>query len=259
MPREMYWVGSQTDYRGPRRYCRRSCPNVSGKKKFPVTKRRKFGAYSLFGLEFGASVKSIRAAYKRLCLAFHPDKHAGASPQKMASVEKKMKEINAAYRMLIDEDGRDEYDEETFGASTSTLRVRAHRRRLTPPSRQVVSAMSVWREKTSRNRLKNVAGDLVAVKFPNINNKHVKTCYSQLLVIKRRTEERSKDHRKGPFVVVEKKRYFFFPGASRLCSSFLSSALRASNFAPSFFFLSLSLFSASRLISFSSSYHGHLV
>lgn len=199
-------MSSQTDYRGRRRYCRRSCPNVSRKQKFPVTKRRKFGAYSLFGLEYGASVKSIRAAYKRLCLAFHPDKHAGASPQKLASVLKKMKEITAAYRMLIDEDERDEYDEETFGASTSTLRVRAHRRRLTPPARQVVSAMSVWREKPSRKRSKKVAGELVAVKFPNSNNRHVKSFYSQLLVMKRNRIERSKDHRKGPFVVVEKKR-----------------------------------------------------
>lgn len=208
MGRLLNWQCSQTSFAGRRKYERRAPKNRVGLKKFPRTKRRKHGAYSVFGLRYGCCEREIRRAYHRLSLQFHPDKHPTASHQKKGALTKKMAELNEAYRMLMDDESRDEYDVDTFGASSSTLRVREHRRRLAPPARRIVSAMSVWRKNKKlrrRHRKKARVCEIVSVKHPNANNRSVKSLASSLVVAKRSASERAKDRRKGPFFVIEKK------------------------------------------------------
>ena len=53
--------------------------------------------YAVLGLEPGADMETIKKAYRKLSMTYHPDKvrHLGGEFQKVA--EEKMKEINAAY------------------------------------------------------------------------------------------------------------------------------------------------------------------
>jgi DnaJ-class molecular chaperone len=54
----------------------------------------------LFGLNDGASTAEITAAYYRLAQQCHPDKVAGLAPEFQALADTKMKELNAAYKLL---------------------------------------------------------------------------------------------------------------------------------------------------------------
>ena len=66
--------------------------------------------YQLLGVAPTASVDEIRAAYRRLARALHPDAHGGIAAPAMASV-------NEAWRVLSDPGRRANYD--------ATLRVAA--------------------------------------------------------------------------------------------------------------------------------------
>ena len=57
-------------------------------------------ALGILGLEEGASMAQIGAAYKRMARTYHPDKVAGESVQIREYAEEKMKEVNAAYSTL---------------------------------------------------------------------------------------------------------------------------------------------------------------
>ncbi|MBW1982462.1 MAG: J domain-containing protein [Deltaproteobacteria bacterium] len=54
-------------------------------------------ARRLLGLEERASIREIKAAYRRLCKEWHPDRQRS----QRASVAK-MQDLNAAYRLLLD-------------------------------------------------------------------------------------------------------------------------------------------------------------
>lgn len=56
--------------------------------------------YHVLGVPNTANDEEIRRAYKRLALAFHPDRHSGKSQAEIAEAEKKFKEINHAYETL---------------------------------------------------------------------------------------------------------------------------------------------------------------
>ena len=64
----------------------------------PSTPRAR--ALQLFGLNDGASTAEITAAYYRLAQQCHPDKVAGLAPEFQALADTKMKELNAAYKLL---------------------------------------------------------------------------------------------------------------------------------------------------------------
>ena len=50
--------------------------------------------YKVLGVEEGASVTDIRAAFREKAKEFHPDRHSNAEPEERARVEEKMKEVN---------------------------------------------------------------------------------------------------------------------------------------------------------------------
>lgn len=57
------------------------------------------GPWAVLGLAPGADPERIRAAYRRLAKAWHPDKFTG-DPALQASATARMKAINAAYAAL---------------------------------------------------------------------------------------------------------------------------------------------------------------
>ncbi|MGY2130820.1 DnaJ domain-containing protein [Hymenobacter sp. HD11105] len=61
--------------------------------------------YQVLGVGTTASARDIKAAYKRLAVQFHPDKHGGS-----AKFEEQFKAVNAAYRVLSDVGRRAAYD-----------------------------------------------------------------------------------------------------------------------------------------------------
>lgn len=56
--------------------------------------------YEVLGVPRGAPQDEVDAAYRRLCLRYHPDKHAGADGVLQDLAEERFKEIQAAYEAL---------------------------------------------------------------------------------------------------------------------------------------------------------------
>lgn len=67
--------------------------------------------YDVLGVRRGASATEIRRAYLRLARDHHPDRHAGSSADARAAAERRMREVNAAWRELGDPVRRQRYDE----------------------------------------------------------------------------------------------------------------------------------------------------
>ena len=63
--------------------------------------------YELLGTPRDASAEDIKAAYRKLALEWHPDRHA---PEDRDAAETKFKRINEAYEVLSDPDKRARYD-----------------------------------------------------------------------------------------------------------------------------------------------------
>ena len=66
--------------------------------------------YQVLGVKPSASMKEIRAAYKRLVKKHHPDRLVGVSVEALAEAHERMAEINAAYRMLNDPKELDRFE-----------------------------------------------------------------------------------------------------------------------------------------------------
>lgn len=64
--------------------------------------------YESLGVQRNASFEEIKAAYRRLAMKWHPDRHALVSDKAIA--EEKFKAIQQAYDILSDEDRRNRYD-----------------------------------------------------------------------------------------------------------------------------------------------------
>jgi DnaJ-class molecular chaperone len=58
--------------------------------------------YELLGVPQGASTESLKLAYRRLALLYHPDRHVEADRDSASEV---FKRITAAYRTLSDPEG----------------------------------------------------------------------------------------------------------------------------------------------------------
>ena len=75
--------------------------------------------YAILDIESNATADDIKAQYRFLMQAFHPDKFTGSSPLQKAKAEAKAKEINEAYGVLSNPANRAEYDRST-GRKTYT-------------------------------------------------------------------------------------------------------------------------------------------
>ena len=62
--------------------------------------------YNILGVDFNAIQSEIKKAFHKKAMEYHPDRNAGFKDE----AEKKMKEINEAYKILSDENKRREYD-----------------------------------------------------------------------------------------------------------------------------------------------------
>ena len=80
--------------------------------------------YEVLGIAPGASDDEIKAAYRKLAKANHPDLHPGD-----AEAEARFKEINEAYQVLSNPQKRAQYDQfghdgpQGFGGKTTALAV----------------------------------------------------------------------------------------------------------------------------------------
>ena len=63
--------------------------------------------YELLGVPRGADADTIRRAYRKLALKWHPDRHTGAGK---AAAEERFKRLSEAYEVLSDADKRAKYD-----------------------------------------------------------------------------------------------------------------------------------------------------
>lgn len=70
--------------------------------------------YSILGLQHGASIDEVKAAFKKLAIKYHPDKQQGKSEAEKKQAEDTFKEINEAYSVLSDPKKKQEYDQ--FGS-----------------------------------------------------------------------------------------------------------------------------------------------
>ena len=79
--------------------------------------------YGLFDVPRTASVEEIHRAYQVRARLVHPDRHAGAPPDAVATATRRMAELNEAWAVLSDPDRRSAYDR-TLGrpGGTSTPR-----------------------------------------------------------------------------------------------------------------------------------------
>jgi len=66
--------------------------------------------YEILGVQKSATDADLKAAYRKLAMKWHPDKHKGEK-----DAETKFKEINVAYEILSDKQKRQQYD--TFGST----------------------------------------------------------------------------------------------------------------------------------------------
>ena len=62
--------------------------------------------YEVLGVEKGTDAKTLKKAYRKLAMQYHPDRNPGDT-----SAEEKFKEISEAYAVLSDDEKRARYDQ----------------------------------------------------------------------------------------------------------------------------------------------------
>jgi len=77
--------------------------------------------YAILGVERSAAPQSIKAAYRKLARAHHPDFVTGQGDTAQAEASIRMAELNEAYDILSNVDARRDYDEQWGRAPDSTL------------------------------------------------------------------------------------------------------------------------------------------
>lgn len=66
--------------------------------------------YAVLGLTRDASDEDIKAAYRRLTLECHPDRHENSPPEVQRVMEERFKDVSTAYTILSDQDRRKRFD-----------------------------------------------------------------------------------------------------------------------------------------------------
>ncbi|XP_041852990.1 dnaJ homolog subfamily C member 24 [Melanotaenia boesemani] len=71
---------------------------------------RQMDLYAVLGASPSDSVQQLRHRYQQLALQWHPDRLRGRFPPEMELAENKFLEVEAAWRILSDQDTRRQYD-----------------------------------------------------------------------------------------------------------------------------------------------------
>ncbi len=79
------------------------------------------GHYEVLGVDPAASMDDIRKAYLRLARESHPDLHDGSAADRAES-EARMRELNAAWAVLGNVDGRADYDRQRLSGEPRRTR-----------------------------------------------------------------------------------------------------------------------------------------
>ncbi|XP_027131921.1 dnaJ homolog subfamily C member 24-like isoform X1 [Larimichthys crocea] len=66
--------------------------------------------YAVLGASSADSAQQLRQRYQQLALQYHPDRLGGEASSEVESAVKKFLEVDAAWRILSDQDTRRQYD-----------------------------------------------------------------------------------------------------------------------------------------------------
>lgn len=66
--------------------------------------------YEILGIDRNADEETIKKAYRKLAIQYHPDKQVGKSDSEKKVAEEKFKEVNEAYSVLGDKEKKLKYD-----------------------------------------------------------------------------------------------------------------------------------------------------
>ena len=66
--------------------------------------------YKILGVDKNADTETIKKAYKKLALKWHPDRFSNASEKEQKEAEEKFKEISEAHDVLSNPEKRQQYD-----------------------------------------------------------------------------------------------------------------------------------------------------
>ena len=112
--------------------------------------------YQILGILETASQEEIRNAYLRMALVWHPDRHTGESPERMAIVTACFQEIGEAYGVLSDPSRKADYDwRRRQIRATPTPRPSRPSSSASAPSRPYSSTSGTGRRDSSFSRARN--------------------------------------------------------------------------------------------------------
>ena len=108
--------------------------------------------YEVLGVRLTATADQVKRAYYRKARAYHPDAHAGSSPEVLDEAQRAMAALNAAWNVLGDVQLRAEYDRalEQAKEAVAPQGRRARRAREAPrvPAFELGSGFSYWMAST---------------------------------------------------------------------------------------------------------------
>jgi hypothetical protein len=100
--------------------------------------------YEVLGVRATATAEQIKRAYYRQARAYHPDAHAGSTPQVLAEAQRSMAALNAAWNVLSDAQLREEYDNALDASRTVTRGRRKKPAADRPPPLALGSGFRYW-------------------------------------------------------------------------------------------------------------------